>query len=84
MPRSASLKVQRWGNSLAIRIPSSIARSAGFRVGRPVEITPHESGVLVTPKGDVRLTLAQMLEAFDPKLNGGEAMATAPVGKEKL
>jgi len=49
-----------------------------------VEITPHESGVLVTPKGDVRLSLAQKLDAFDPKLHGGEAMATAPIGKEKL
>lgn len=84
MPRSASLRVQRWGNSLAIRIPSSLARSVGFRVGGPVEITPHESGVLVTPKGDVRLSLAQKLDAFDPKLHGGEAMATAPIGKEKL
>ena len=84
MPRSASLKVQRWVNSLAIRIPSSVAKSVGFHAGGPVDITPHKSGVLVTPKGDVRLSLAQMLAAFDPKLHGGEVMATAPVGKEKL
>ena len=84
MPRSANLTVQRWGNSLAIRIPSAVAKSVGLCVGRPVEITPHKSGLLVKPKGEVRLSLAQMLEAFDPKLHGGEVMATAPVGKEKL
>jgi len=84
MARTAKLTVQRWGNSLAVRIPASVARSAGFCVGRPVDVTPHESGVLVTAKGEIRLSLAQKLALFDPKLHGGEAMAAAPVGKEAI
>ena len=84
MPKTASLTLQRWGNSLAVRIPSSIARSVGFSVGRPVEVTTHKSGLLVTAKGEVRLSLAQKLAQFDPKLHGGEAMTTSPVGNEAL
>ncbi len=30
MPRNAKLTVQRWGNSLAVRIPAAVARSARF------------------------------------------------------
>jgi antitoxin MazE len=65
-------------------MPRFANRTAVLRVGCAVEISPHKSGLLVKTEGDARLSLAQMLEAFDPKLHGGEAMATAPVGKEKL
>jgi antitoxin MazE len=38
---------------------------------------------VVKPQGRApRMTLAQKLKAFDPKLHGGEQMADAPVGKE--
>lgn len=84
LSRTANVRLQRWGNSLAVRIPASIARSVGFSVGRPVEVTPHESGVLVTPKGEVYLSLAQKLALFDPRLHGGEAMATTRGGNEVL
>ena len=84
MARTANLKIQRWGNSLAVRIPSSVARSVGFRAGQPVELSTQDSAVLVSAVGEPHLTLTQMLALFDPKLHGGEVMASAPVGKEVL
>jgi antitoxin MazE len=80
--RVAKLKVQRWGNSLAVRIPSAVARAAGLTAGLPVEVSSSDSAVLVTPIGEPRLTLAQRLALFDPVRHGGEAMPVAPVGKE--
>lgn len=82
MAKSATLTVQQWGNSLAVRIPAAVARSARFKVGQPVEVSAQDSNVLVRPIGDPKLTLAQKLAAFDPALHGGEAMATDQVGKE--
>jgi antitoxin MazE len=82
--KTATLRVQRWGNSLAVRIPSSVARSAGFRVGLPVAVSAKESGVLVVAAGELRLTLKQKLALFDPERHGGEAMATVRVGNEVL
>jgi antitoxin MazE len=84
MAKSASLTVQRWGNSLAVRIPAAVARSVRFRVGQPVEVSAQDSHVLVKALGEPKLTLAQKLAAFDPALHGVEAMATLPVGKEVL
>jgi antitoxin MazE len=84
MAKSATLTVQQWGNSLAVRIPAAVARSARFRVGQPVEVSAHDSNVLVRALGEPRLTLAQKLAAFDPALHGGEAMATRRVGNEVL
>lgn len=84
MPGSANLTVQRWGNSLAVRIPAAIARSAGFKVGQPVEISAHDAEVRVAATGEPRLTLKQKLARFDPAQHGGEAMPAARVGKEVL
>gem|GEM_PF-457611 len=84
MPKTATLTVQQWGNSLAVRIPAVVARSAHFAVGQPVELTATESGVTVKALGPPRLSLAQKLAAFDPVLHSGEAMVTAAVGKEAL
>jgi antitoxin MazE len=84
MAKSAILTVQQWGNSLAVRIPAAVARSARFRVGQPVEVSAQDSNVLVKAIGDPRLTLAQRLAAFDPALHGGGAMAYCPIGRETL
>jgi antitoxin MazE len=84
MSKTATLTVQQWGNSLAVRIPAAIARAARFRVGQPVEVTAEDANVLVRSIGEPRLTLEQKLAAFDPPLHGGEAMATGSVGKEVL
>lgn len=82
MSRTATLTLQQWGNSLAVRIPAAVARSARFKVGQPVEVSVQDSSVLVKPVGEPRLTLAQKLAAFDPVRHGGEAMVAGHVGKE--
>jgi antitoxin MazE len=84
MAKSATLTVQQWGNSLAVRIPAAVARSARFRVGQPVEVSAQDSNILVKALGEPRLTLAQKLAAFDPDLHSGEVMATGPIGNEVL
>lgn len=82
MSKTAKLTIQQWGNSLAVRIPSAVARSARFAVGQPVEVTVQDTGVIVKPVGDPKLTLAQKLALFDPTKHGGEVMATGRVGAE--
>jgi antitoxin MazE len=43
------VKLARWGNSLAVRIPSPIADEAHLREGTSIEIA-------ATPDGEIRLT----------------------------
>ncbi len=82
MTKTAMLKVQKWGNSLAVRIPSAVAKSAGFTVGQPIEVSAHDATVLVTALGEPKLTMAQKLALFDPEIHGGEAMAAPSIGNE--
>jgi len=82
MSKGATLTLQQWDNSLVVRIPATVARSARFKVGQPVEVSALGSNVLVRALGEPRLTLAQKLAAFDPKQHGGKAMATTRIGNE--
>jgi antitoxin MazE len=84
MAKTAHLTVQQWGNSLAVRIPSAVAKSVGFKVGQPVEISAQDAAVLVVALGERKLSLSQKLALFDPEHHSGEAMATVAVGKEAM
>jgi antitoxin MazE len=82
MAKSAELKIQKWGNSLAVRIPSTVAKRTGFHAGQPVRLSIQDASLLVSPAGLPVLTLAQKLALFDPQRHGGEAMITERVGGE--
>ncbi|PRC94319.1 AbrB/MazE/SpoVT family DNA-binding domain-containing protein [Solimicrobium silvestre] len=82
MGKTATLTVQQWGNSLAVRIPAALARKVNFVVGQPVEISTDDFGVVVHRKGSPKLTLEQRLAAFDPEKHGGEVIISSRVGAE--
>lgn len=75
--------VQEWGNGLGVRITSTVAKAAKFARGLPVTVEVVKEGILVRPAASKpKLTLAQKLKAFDPKVHGGEAMPDTRVGAE--
>lgn len=79
---SVDQTVQEWGNGLAVRITSPVAKAARFTRGLPIKVEVVEGGVLLRTVGRPKLTLAQKLKAFDPALHGGEVMVTGRVGAE--
>jgi antitoxin MazE len=83
MAAKAELKVQNWGNNLAVRIPASVARAARLVRGQSVIVEAVDGHVIVRPQvASTRLTLEQMVAAFDPRQHGGELIADAPRGQE--
>lgn len=82
--QKANLSLQQWGNSLAVRIPASIARSVHFTLGQPVELSTENDTVVIKSIGVAKLSLAQKLALFDPEIHGGEAMVLTPIGVEKI
>lgn len=79
MVAKAELKVQNWGNSLAVRIPAAVARAARLLRGQSVIVEAVDGQVIVRPQGaPPRLTLEQMVAAYDPRRHGGELLADSP------
>jgi antitoxin MazE len=54
----------------------------GFHAGQPVRVSIEDSSLLVSPIGEVELSLAQKLAMFDPQQHGGEAMISGRTGRE--
>jgi antitoxin MazE len=55
------MKVSKWGNSLAIRIPADVAETLGFAEGDQVKIEPKD-GKLVAEK---EMTRDEMWAKFE-------------------
>jgi antitoxin MazE len=55
-------KVQRWGNSLAVRIPKSFAEEVGLVDGSPVEMRLVDGGLLVERAAARPLSLEELLD----------------------
>lgn len=43
------VKVAKWGNSLAIRLPKRLADELGLAAGRTVDLEKHGSGLAINP-----------------------------------
>ncbi|MDE2293672.1 MAG: AbrB/MazE/SpoVT family DNA-binding domain-containing protein [Elusimicrobia bacterium] len=74
--------VQKWGNSLALRIPRALAEDARLREGSAVELEAVEGGLLVRPKRRGRVSLARLLKGVTPGNLHDEASWGGPRGKE--
>ena len=54
-------RVQKWGNSLALRIPKSFANEVGLQRETSVEISLADGKLIITPVAKPKLTLKQLL-----------------------
>lgn len=60
-------KVQKWGNSLAVRLPKHLARAASFKAGTPVVITRDRRGIMVMSKSVPEPTLEELIAQITPE-----------------
>jgi antitoxin MazE len=75
-------KIQKWGNSLGLRIPKSFAEEVGVEAGSPVDLTVEGGGLSVTPVRRHRYALQDLLDAITPDNTHEEVDTGAPVGRE--
>ncbi len=74
--------VQKWGNSLALRIPKSLAEDVDLHQGSVVELQVVEGEMVVKPKKERRLSLRQMVKRITKKNLHAETDWGHPMGKE--
>lgn len=55
-------KVNKWGNSLAVRIPKAFAAELGLANETTVEISVKDRKIVVEPVGEPALTLDTLLK----------------------
>jgi len=74
-------QVQKWGNSLALRIPSSFAKESKIEEGTTVEVSLDRGKIVVEPVSH-EYTLDELLAKVTKDNLHEEIKSSGPFGKE--
>lgn len=75
-------RIQKWGNSLALRIPKSFAAEAHLAPGAPVNISVVDGKLVVAPLAEPAFTLERLLAEVTEQNLHHEVATGEPVGDE--
>jgi len=75
-------RVQRWGNSLAVRIPKAFAEEVGLTDDCSIEMRLVKGGLLVEPSPVWTPSLDELLDGVTDQNQHGEIDAGKPQGAE--
>ena len=76
-------KVQKWGNSLAVRIPKPVAQEIGLRADLDIEMSIHQGSLVLAP-AQSHYTLEELVQRITPENRHEEIDFGPPVGREIL
>jgi antitoxin MazE len=74
--------VQRWGNSLAVRIPSAFAAETRIHDGSEVELSLKGGALVVRPVRRTKLALSDLLKKVTPSNRHEEVTTGESQGRE--
>jgi len=77
-------KIQKWGNSLALRIPKSFALDMNIKQNKFVDISIGDGKLIITPITEKEYSLKELLAGVSEDNLHGEIDTGIPVGKELL
>ena len=75
-------RVQKWGNSLALRIPRPLAADANLEAGSTVEIQWRDGKLMVEPVTEPRYELEDLLAGVNSGNLHGEVATGGRIGRE--
>ena len=74
-------RIQKWGNSLALRIPKALATEVGLETDSEVEVTLIGGQIVIAPAATT-YTLEDLLAGITEDNLHGEISTGAPMGNE--
>ena len=74
--------LQKWGNSLAVRIPQSLAGQIDVAEGSTIVLIVRDGEIVIRPDRSAKLSLETLLKDCKPSQQHGETDFGIDVGKE--
>lgn len=75
-------RVQRWGNSLALRIPKPLADEVGLKANSPVQLSLHDRQLIIVPMPIPAFDLEALLAQVTDSNRHAEVLTGPAVGSE--
>ncbi len=84
-----NVKVKKWGNSAAVRIPAAVMEAVHLKLDQDVEVREEEGKIVIIPVGrKPRYTLAELLARCTPQNQPSREdrawLDDGPVGNEVI
>ena len=75
-------KIQKWGNSLAVRIPKAFVKEAQLAYGSPVDLSFDDGKIVINPNPEPPFSLDELLKGVTKRNLHSETGTGKPVGRE--
>lgn len=74
--------IQKWGNSLAVRIPKAFVKEAHVASGTPVDLSIADGKIVINPRTGPEYRLEDLLKGVTRRNLHAEVDTGAAVGRE--
>ena len=78
---ATTTQIAKWGNSLGLRLPKSVAREAQVDEGDTVDVSVDNGAIVIRPSRP-RYSLEQLVSRITPKNRHRESDWGTPAGDE--
>ncbi len=75
-------RIQKWGNSLAVRIPRPFAEESNLREGSTVDVSLRNGKIVVVPLVEQAPSLEDLVKQITPRNRHSKIETGGPVGNE--
>ena len=76
--------IRKWGNSPALRLPTTVLKEAGYHIEQKVELLVSRGRIIIQPTDKVEYDLDALVSGMDADNAHDEVSFGSPVGKEAL
>ena len=74
--------VKKWGNSAAVRIPTSVMRATNIELNEDVDVREEDGRIVIEPVRQKKYKLNALLDSINTKNQHRSIDFGEPVGKE--
>ena len=76
--------IRKWGNSPALRLPTTVLRQAGYQLEQKVDLVVSHGRIVIQPSEKVEYDLEALISGINASNVHDEASFGSPVGNETL
>ena len=76
--------IRKWGNSPALRLPTTVLKEAGYQLEQKVELIVSKGRIIIQPSQKIEYDLDSLVHGINTKNSHFETDFGSAVGKELL
>lgn len=76
--------IRKWGNSPALRLPTSVLKEAGYQLEQKVELIVSRGRIIIQPSEKVEYNLDALVNGINAENAHDEVSFGSPAGNEAL